>query len=99
MTKTVKKANKNFVNKNLIIRYNRENKKTLDLMINWHIENTMNSMIDRTETRSAVDETSRDPSSRLNSLPEDVVNYTNRFLGGKRKTKKRSTRRRKTRKH
>ena len=77
----------------------RENKERLDLMINWHMGNVMNSMIDSVETRSVVDEIARDPSSRLNRLPEELVNHANRFLGGKRKTKKRKTRRRKTRKH
>ncbi len=78
----------------------RENKERLDLMINWHMGNVMNSMIDSVETRSVVDEIARDPSSRLNRLPEEIItDKINPNLGGKRKTKKRKTRRRKTRKH
>ena len=45
MTKIVKKANRNFVNKNLIIRYNRVNKKNIYVEIHGTLDSRLIKLV------------------------------------------------------
>ena len=74
----------------------------LELFTEIKVEDAMASLLDKSEARHTLNELADTPNLTISGFPEVMVDKTVSFIGrggGKRKTKKLKTRRRKTRKH